>query len=58
MGSKMQRFFRKRAYQHFRKNIKDIVCEFDNLEILDIKKPKVGLVGEILVKFHPLQIII
>ncbi|MCA0512918.1 2-hydroxyacyl-CoA dehydratase [Clostridioides difficile] len=38
----------------FTRNIKDIVKEFDNLEILDIKKPKVGLVGEILVKFHPI----
>ncbi|MBO3444851.1 2-hydroxyacyl-CoA dehydratase [Clostridium sp. CCUG 7971] len=38
----------------FKKNIKSIIYEFDNLEILDIKKPKVGLVGEILVKFHPI----
>lgn len=38
----------------FKKNIKSIIYEFDNLETLDIKKPKVGLVGEILVKFHPI----
>ncbi|URZ00063.1 2-hydroxyacyl-CoA dehydratase [Clostridium felsineum] len=37
----------------FKKNVNDIVKEFDQLEINDIKKPKVGLVGEILVKFHP-----
>lgn len=37
----------------FRKNIKDIVREFDRLELLDIKKPRVGIVGEILVKYHP-----
>ena len=37
----------------FNKNIKQIVKEFDELELLNIKKPKVGLVGEILVKFHP-----
>lgn len=30
-----------------------IVHEFDNLPILDIKKPRVGIVGEILVKFMP-----
>ncbi|MCL2236560.1 MAG: acyl-CoA dehydratase activase-related protein, partial [Defluviitaleaceae bacterium] len=30
-----------------------IVSEFDNLPLLDITKPKVGVVGEILVKFHP-----
>ena len=37
----------------FNKNIEQIVKEFDELELLNIKKPKVGLVGEILVKFHP-----
>lgn len=37
----------------FKKNVKSIVDDFDNLEITDVKKPKVGLVGEILVKFHP-----
>ncbi len=38
----------------FKKNIKKIVREFDELEITDKIKPRVGLVGEILVKFHPL----
>ena len=37
----------------FKENIKAIVNDFDNLPLLDIEKPKVGLVGEILVKFHP-----
>lgn len=37
----------------FKKNIYRIVEDFDNLELLDIEKPKVGVVGEILVKFHP-----
>ena len=37
----------------FRKNIRQIVADFDRLELNDIRKPKVGLVGEILVKFHP-----
>ena len=37
----------------FKRNIKNIVSDFDSLEIEDIKKPRVGLVGEILVKFHP-----
>ncbi|GAA0236097.1 2-hydroxyacyl-CoA dehydratase [Metaclostridioides mangenotii] len=37
----------------FKKNVNSIVNDFDNLEIFDIQKPKVGLVGEILVKFHP-----
>ena len=37
----------------FRKNVKQLVEDFDNIPLLDIKKPKVGIVGEILVKFHP-----
>ncbi len=37
----------------FRRNIKQIVEDFDHLELNDVHKPRVGLVGEILVKFHP-----
>lgn len=32
---------------------KEIIEDFDNLPMLDIKKPRVGVVGEILVKFSP-----
>ncbi len=39
--------------REFVKNMKQIVAEFDNLQLNGIVKPKVGLVGEILVKFHP-----
>ncbi len=35
----------------FTKNIRGIIHDFDQLARLDIKKPKVGIVGEILVKF-------
>ncbi len=42
--------FKKKDYEA---NLKQIVKDFDNLERLDIKKPKVGVVGEILVKYHP-----
>ena len=38
----------------FSKNIRGIIHDFDNLERLDVKKPRVGIVGEILVKFSPL----
>ncbi|MDI9489058.1 MAG: acyl-CoA dehydratase activase-related protein [Bacillota bacterium] len=40
-------------YRKYKSNIKSIIEEFDRLELKDIKKPKVGVVGEILVKYHP-----
>ncbi|MBC2579772.1 2-hydroxyacyl-CoA dehydratase [Clostridium sp. DJ247] len=40
-------------HKEFKKNIYSIVEDFDNLEINTVQKPKVGVVGEILVKFHP-----
>ncbi|WP_252234307.1 2-hydroxyacyl-CoA dehydratase [Clostridium sp. ZS1] len=39
--------------KEFERNIKEIIEAFDKLPLLDIKKPRVGVVGEILVKFHP-----
>jgi Uncharacterized protein conserved in bacteria len=41
------------SHNQFKKNVYSIVEDFDNLEINNISKPKVGIVGEILVKFHP-----
>lgn len=40
-------------FRDFKKNIYNIVEAFDAIEILAIEKPKVGIVGEILVKYHP-----
>lgn len=37
----------------FKKNIQGIIQDFDAIELLPIKKPRVGIVGEILVKFLP-----
>ena len=37
----------------FRKNVAQIVADFDAIETLNVVKPRVGVVGEILVKFHP-----
>lgn len=39
--------------KEFKRNVEQIVQDFDRLPLLDVQKPKVGLVGEILVKFHP-----
>lgn len=42
------------SYGKFSKNLKEIVTDFDTLPIYeDLWKPKVGIVGEILVKYHP-----
>ncbi len=43
----------KMSIREYHRNIRKIIKEFDNMETLDIDKPKVGVVGEILVKFHP-----
>ncbi len=37
----------------YSRNIRHIVQEFDALEIVKTVKPRIGLVGEIYVKFHP-----
>ncbi len=37
----------------FRKLCNGIISDFDNIALKDIKKPRVGVVGEILVKFMP-----
>ena len=39
--------------REFHKNIRGIIKDYEELELLDIKKPKVGIVGEILLKYHP-----
>ena len=37
----------------YKKLISQIVADYDALPLKDIKKPRVGVVGEILVKYHP-----
>ena len=49
-----QRAVRNGNKAEFKKNIRQIIKEFDELPLKDIKKPRVGIVGEILVKFLPL----
>ena len=39
--------------RRFKKLCREIIHDFDTIETLDIKKPRVGVVGEILVKFLP-----
>lgn len=41
------------SFIKYMSNVKAAVKDFDRLEVRNIKKPKVGVVGEILVKYHP-----
>lgn len=40
-------------FKDYRDHLTRMVEEFDSVPILPVVKPKVGIVGEILVKFHP-----
>ncbi|MDR1554828.1 MAG: 2-hydroxyacyl-CoA dehydratase [Campylobacteraceae bacterium] len=52
-SEKCKEALKEAKFKTFNKNIEGIIHDFDNLSLLDIKKPRVGLVGEILVKYHP-----
>lgn len=41
------------SFFKFSRLLKNIISEFDSLPLLSVKKPRVGVVGEILVKYHP-----
>ncbi|RNC28925.1 MAG: 2-hydroxyisocaproyl-CoA dehydratase activator [Candidatus Dichloromethanomonas elyunquensis] len=43
----------KMSMKEYHQNMRKIIKDFDSMEILHANKPKVGVVGEILVKFHP-----
>ena len=52
-NEKVKRDVVKGKLSTFKKNIQGIVDDFDTLELTNQVKPRVGVVGEILVKFHP-----
>ena len=41
------------SHRKYKQMCREIIRDFDNLPITDEKKPRVGVVGEILVKYHP-----
>ena len=47
------RSLEKARYGEFKRNVKGIIRDFDALPITEERKPRVGIVGEILVKFLP-----
>ena len=54
-SQKCKQFIAKKlpSFREFSKLCRDIIHDFDQIPLRDIKKPRVGIVGEILVKFHP-----
>ena len=52
-AAKCKRDITKGNFYTFQKNIRGIIRDFDRIPLKDIKKPRVGIVGEILVKFLP-----
>lgn len=41
------------SMREYKKMISSIIADFTNIEVYHVRKPRVGIVGEILVKFHP-----
>lgn len=44
----------KGSFKEFKRNVSEIVRDFDTVKLNEVRKPKVGLVGEILVKYSPI----
>ena len=45
---------KKADFKSFKRNIRDLIDEFDHIDMSETMKPRIGLVGEIYVKFHPI----
>ena len=52
-NAKLKKDLKSLSIAKFNKNIREIVKDFDSIPVHDIVKPRVGIVGEILVKYHP-----
>ena len=52
-NEKLKTSLKKLSFKEYGRNIAAIVKDFDALPVFDLQKPRVGIVGEILVKYHP-----
>jgi predicted CoA-substrate-specific enzyme activase len=52
-SEKAKQNIEKGSFRKFKKYIRRIVEDFDKLPLKQIQKPRIGVVGEILVKYHP-----
>ena len=51
---KCKKLIEKSSMKQFKQSIYDIVDDFEKIELdTSIQKPKVGIVGEVLIKYHP-----
>lgn len=51
---KCKKLLEKSNSKEFKQSIYDIVNDFEKIELdTSVKKPKVGIVGEVLIKYHP-----
>ena len=52
--AKCKQMVKKSTNKQFKQSIYDIVNDFEKIELdTSVKKPKVGIVGEVLIKYHP-----
>lgn len=52
--AKCKQLIKKSNHKEFKQSIYDIVNDFEKIELdTSIEKPKVGIVGEVLIKYHP-----
>ena len=52
-AAEAKEIIKKASWYRFKKHLAEIVEAFSELPLCDVKKPRVGVVGEILVKYHP-----
>lgn len=52
--NKIQSNVKNGSFHEFKRNVSKIVEDFDNIPLTDEKKPRVAIVGEILVKYSPI----
>ena len=50
---KCKKIVQKSSSKEYKKAIYNIVNDFEKIELDNIEKPKVGIVGEVLIKYHP-----
>ena len=52
--AKGKELVKKSSYKNFKKSFYEMVEEFEKIEVdMSVQKPRVGIVGEVLIKYHP-----